>query len=60
MNEKTMKDLGFKKAGFNWKICCPYHKEKTPSCIVSGDYYHCFGCGKHGDSKDLIEKLKTK
>lgn len=30
---------------------CPFHKEKTPSFTVSDDksFYHCFGCGAHGD-----------
>ncbi|HEX9706450.1 MAG TPA: DNA primase [Steroidobacteraceae bacterium] len=39
-----------KKAGREWKACCPFHIEKTPSFWVSPDkqFYHCFGCGAHG------------
>jgi DNA primase len=39
-----------KKAGREYKACCPFHNEKTPSFWVSPDkqFYHCFGCGKHG------------
>jgi DNA primase len=39
-----------KKSGREWKACCPFHNEKTPSFWVSPDkqFYHCFGCGKHG------------
>jgi DNA primase len=39
-----------KKAGREWKACCPFHGEKTPSFWVSPEkgFYHCFGCGKHG------------
>ena len=39
-----------KKAGREYKACCPFHNEKTPSFSVSPDkqFYHCFGCGKHG------------
>ncbi|MEK9901213.1 MAG: DNA primase [Rhodospirillaceae bacterium] len=30
---------------------CPFHNEKTPSFTVNDDkaFYHCFGCGQHGD-----------
>jgi len=39
-----------KKAGREFKACCPFHNEKTPSFWVSPDkqFYHCFGCGAHG------------
>jgi len=39
-----------KKAGSNYKACCPFHTEKTPSFTVSQtkQFYHCFGCGAHG------------
>ena len=39
------------KKGQNYWGCCPFHNEKTPSFSVSEDkgFFHCFGCGKHGD-----------
>jgi len=39
------------RAGSEWKACCPFHNEKTPSFTVSDSkgFYHCFGCGAHGD-----------
>ena len=40
------------KAGREFKACCPFHNEKTPSFTVNDDkgFYHCFGCGAHGDA----------
>ncbi|TAA47217.1 DNA primase [Corallincola spongiicola] len=45
-----------KKAGKNYGACCPFHNEKTPSFTVSQDkqFYHCFGCGAHGNAIDFI------
>ena len=39
-----------KKGGREFKACCPFHNEKSPSFWVSPDkqFYHCFGCGAHG------------
>jgi DNA primase len=37
------------RSGKQWKGCCPFHGEKTPSFHVYDDGYHCFGCGAHGD-----------
>jgi DNA primase len=39
------------KAGHEFKACCPFHNEKSPSFTVndSKGFYHCFGCGAHGD-----------
>lgn len=48
--------LPLKKAGSNYKACCPFHGEKTPSFNVSQDkqFYHCFGCGAHGNAIGFI------
>ena len=37
--------------GREYQACCPFHNEKTPSFTVneSKGFYHCFGCGAHGD-----------
>lgn len=45
-----------KKAGKNYSACCPFHSEKSPSFTVSRDkqFYHCFGCGAHGNAIDFI------
>lgn len=39
------------KAGHEFKACCPFHSEKSPSFTVNDakGFYHCFGCGAHGD-----------
>jgi len=43
--------LEVKQAGKNFKACCPFHKEKTPSFMISPERqsWHCFGCAQGGD-----------
>lgn len=45
-----------KKKGKNYSACCPFHNEKTPSFSVSQEkqFYHCFGCGVHGNAIDFL------
>lgn len=40
------------RAGREFKACCPFHSEKSPSFTINDDkgFYHCFGCGAHGDA----------
>ncbi|MFV7790846.1 DNA primase [Aliarcobacter lanthieri] len=54
--------IELKKSGANFKACCPFHGEETPSFVVSPtkQIYHCFGCGVGGDSIKFVmeyEKL---
>jgi DNA primase len=42
------------RSGRQWKGCCPFHGEKTPSFYVYDDHYHCFGCGAHGDGISFV------
>jgi len=46
------KTVKLTKAGREFKGCCPFHNEKTPSFYVNDDksFYHCFGCSAHGDA----------
>lgn len=45
-----------KKSGREYKACCPFHGEKTPSFWVSPDkqFYHCFGCSAHGTALGFL------
>jgi len=45
------KRIKIMRAGREYKACCPFHHEKTPSFTINDDkqFYHCFGCGAHGD-----------
>ncbi|PCJ00281.1 MAG: DNA primase [Alphaproteobacteria bacterium] len=46
------------RAGRESKACCPFHSEKSPSFTINDDkqFYHCFGCGAHGDVIGFIMK----
>lgn len=47
-----------KRSGADYKACCPFHDEKTPSFIVypTRGHYHCYGCGAHGDAINFLMK----
>jgi DNA primase len=47
-----------KRAGSRFTGRCPFHSEKTPSFSVNpqGQFYHCFGCGEHGDVFSFVMK----
>ncbi len=52
----VQEQVPLKKAGSEYTACCPFHDEKTPSFTVSPtkQFYHCFGCGAHGDQIDWV------
>jgi DNA primase len=54
------KYVTLKQAGRNFKGCCPFHNEKTPSFMVSPEkqIFHCFGCGKGGDVFTFTEEIE--
>lgn len=50
------KRIALRKHGREFQAVCPFHKEKSPSFTVNDDknFYHCFGCGAHGDAIGFI------
>ena len=62
--------VALQKHGKEYRACCPFHAEKTPSFYVSPQkqFYHCFGCGAHGtaigflmefEQLDFVESIET-
>lgn len=51
LSDVVGKRVKLTRAGREYKACCPFHGEKTPSFTVNDQkgFYHCFGCGAHGD-----------
>lgn len=49
------------KSGSNFKACCPFHQEKTPSFNVNEDkqIYHCFGCNQGGDVFSFVMEMES-
>src|SRR3989338_4415136 len=49
-----------KRAGINYKACCPFHQEKTPSFMVNRERqsWHCFGCNKGGDIFTFLQEIE--
>lgn len=52
--------IKIEKSGKNFKACCPFHNEKTPSFFISPDRgtYYCFGCGKKGDIFSFVQEFE--
>lgn len=51
LSEVIGKRIRVTRAGREYKACCPFHNEKTPSFTINDQkgFFHCFGCGAHGD-----------
>ena len=58
LSEVIGKRVKVTRAGREFKACCPFHHEKTPSFTINDDkqFYHCFGCGAHGDVIKFVQE----
>ena len=52
--------MQLKKHGREYQGLCPFHNEKSPSFTVNDDkgFFHCFGCGSHGDAIEFVRKFE--
>ncbi len=52
--------LRLQKSGRNYKVCCPFHNDKTPSCVLypSENRFYCFGCQADGDVITFVMKME--
>jgi DNA primase len=57
ISEVIGKRIPVKKKGREFMACCPFHHEKTPSFTINDEkgFFHCFGCGMHGDVIGFIK-----
>ena len=49
------------RSGVNFKACCPFHGERTPSFYIytEDQHYHCYGCGAHGDVISFVREKEN-
>jgi len=60
MSEVIGRRIPIKKHGREYQALCPFHNEKSPSFTINDEkgFYHCFGCGAHGDAIEFIRKFE--
>lgn len=60
MSEVIGRRLPIKKHGREYHALCPFHNEKTPSFTINDEkaFFHCFGCGAHGDAIEFIRRFE--
>ncbi|MEQ1790296.1 MAG: DNA primase [Rickettsiales bacterium] len=60
MSEVIARRMPIKKHGREYHGLCPFHNEKSPSFTVNDEkgFFHCFGCGAHGDSIEFIRRFE--
>ncbi len=60
LSEVVGKRISITKKGKEFSGLCPFHNEKSPSFTVNDDkgFYHCFGCGAHGDAISFIQNYE--
>lgn len=53
--------VNVKKSGRNYACNCPFHSEKTPSCVIYVDTqsFYCFGCGAGGDVITFTRQIEN-
>lgn len=53
-------NVSLKRSGANYKGCCPFHNEDTPSFYVSPakGFYKCFGCGAYGHAVNFVQQIE--
>lgn len=59
MSEVIGKRIPIKKHGREYHALCPFHNEKSPSFTINDEkgFYHCFGCGAHGDAVEFVKQF---
>jgi DNA primase len=60
--EEVISDyVSVKSKGTNFTCVCPFHREKTPSLIISNEkqIWHCFGCGAGGDIFTFVQNIEN-
>ena len=60
LGDVIARHVKLRRQGREYVGLCPFHDERTPSFTVSEDkgFYHCFGCGAHGDAIDFVMQFE--